>query len=87
MLLRGIDVMVIVLYVRLLLKGVSTNPQVSPEQAQTNPEQTQSRYPLKATGRGPCASLPCGLLLGFMKFEPLQGPILEPILRQKTISS
>ena len=45
MLLRGIDVMVIVLYVRLLLKGVSTNP---PNQSRANPEPTQDKPRSKA---------------------------------------
>ena len=42
-LLRGMGVMDIVLYVRLLPEGVSTNPQTSPKQAQTSPEQPQSQ--------------------------------------------
>ena len=42
-LLRGMDIMDIVLYVRLLPKGVSTDPRSSPKQAQASPEQLQSQ--------------------------------------------
>ena len=48
-LLRGMGVMDIVLYVRLLPKGVSTNPHTSPKQGQTSPEQPQSQ-PKASTG-------------------------------------
>ena len=83
--LRGIDVMVIVLYVRLLLKGVSTytpkpiqskpkpspeQPRASPNQSRTSPEPTQDKPRSKA--QADCKPKPSPKTHDFR--GPFQGP-------------